>query len=72
MGNIKCQHCDYEWNYFGEMLRATCPNCGYKVVRHCTYCDAPLTQKGFVIGDGFCSIECQEKYVKENFEVVRK
>jgi DNA-directed RNA polymerase subunit RPC12/RpoP len=28
----KCSKCGYEWNYRGKSFKATCPNCGTKVV----------------------------------------
>jgi len=32
MVNLKCQHCDYRWDYHGETeYYATCPRCRYKV-----------------------------------------
>lgn len=32
MALLKCQHCDYRWNYEGENEHyATCPKCRYKV-----------------------------------------
>lgn len=27
---VECQHCDYEWEYSGEMQMATCPSCQRK------------------------------------------
>ena len=33
---MKCDKCGYEWTYKGKLDRATCPNCGYKVVRERT------------------------------------
>ena len=27
-----CQKCGYEWDYTGRLNRATCPNCGAKVI----------------------------------------
>ena len=29
---IKCPVCKYEWEYKGNLRRATCPSCGIKVV----------------------------------------
>lgn len=30
------QNCSYVWNYKGDMARATCPSCGYKInVQEC-------------------------------------
>jgi len=26
----QCHDCGYEWEYSGDMKRATCPNCGVK------------------------------------------
>jgi len=31
MKEIKCQKCNYEWNYKGKLGFASCPNCGTKV-----------------------------------------
>ena len=29
---LKCKHCDYEWDYGGsQKFYATCPQCHYKV-----------------------------------------
>jgi hypothetical protein len=28
---LRCQHCEYQWNYAGGRRYATCPNCLYKV-----------------------------------------
>jgi len=28
---VKCQKCGYEWDYTGDLMRASCPNCGAKV-----------------------------------------
>lgn len=29
---LRCQNCEYEWNYGGDAEHyATCPNCQYKV-----------------------------------------
>jgi len=28
--NVECNHCSYEWDYGGELARATCPSCGRK------------------------------------------
>lgn len=29
---LKCNHCDYEWDYGGtQKFYATCPQCRYKV-----------------------------------------
>lgn len=30
MTEVECHHCEYEWEYGGEMERATCPSCGRK------------------------------------------
>jgi len=27
----KCQRCGYEWDYTGDLVKATCPSCGAKV-----------------------------------------
>jgi len=27
---MKCPKCGYEWSYGGNLMRATCPNCGTK------------------------------------------
>lgn len=27
----ECHDCEYEWEYTGELNRATCPSCGAKV-----------------------------------------
>lgn len=27
---IVCEHCYYNWEYSGNLDRATCPNCGKK------------------------------------------
>lgn len=24
---MKCEHCEYEWEYSGDMQMATCPSC---------------------------------------------
>jgi predicted nucleic acid-binding Zn-ribbon protein len=29
--DIECHRCNYDWDYGGEMPRATCPRCGAKV-----------------------------------------
>jgi len=31
MKQIKCATCNYQWNYEGKLMRATCPSCGGKV-----------------------------------------
>lgn len=28
---LDCHSCDYEWDYGGDLGRATCPSCGGKV-----------------------------------------
>lgn len=28
---LVCPSCGYDWNYTGELVRATCPSCGGKV-----------------------------------------
>lgn len=28
--DVECENCRYDWNYSGEMFRATCPRCGKK------------------------------------------
>jgi len=30
MNETECHNCGYEWNYGGEMQKATCPSCGTK------------------------------------------
>lgn len=30
MTGVECDHCGYEWEYGGEMLKATCPSCQRK------------------------------------------
>lgn len=27
----ECHRCEYEWEYTGKMVKATCPSCGAKV-----------------------------------------
>jgi len=27
---VECHHCGYEWDYQGDMQRATCPSCSRK------------------------------------------
>jgi Zn finger protein HypA/HybF involved in hydrogenase expression len=27
---VECDHCEYEWEYGGEMIKATCPSCQRK------------------------------------------
>lgn len=27
----ECEKCGYEWEYGGDLARATCPSCGSKV-----------------------------------------
>jgi len=31
MPDITCPHCEYEWEYSGDLGMATCPNCQRKV-----------------------------------------
>jgi len=31
MTELRCQHCEHEWDYSGSGLYATCPHCYYKV-----------------------------------------
>lgn len=31
MVELTCGECEYDWDYTGEMHRATCPRCGAKV-----------------------------------------
>jgi uncharacterized Zn finger protein (UPF0148 family) len=30
MTETTCNHCEYEWNYTGDMDMTTCPNCQRK------------------------------------------
>jgi len=30
MTEVECHRCGYEWEYGGDMNRATCPSCGRK------------------------------------------
>lgn len=31
---LRCGRCGYQWEYTGELWRATCPRCGAKVKTH--------------------------------------
>ena len=30
MPEVECHNCDYEWDYSGDMEKATCPSCNVK------------------------------------------
>jgi hypothetical protein len=32
MVELKCPFCEYEWNYTGKLIRASCPSCRRAVV----------------------------------------
>lgn len=32
--DTRCGKCGYQWEYTGQMWRATCPRCGGKVKTH--------------------------------------
>jgi hypothetical protein len=30
MSEVTCHNCKYEWDYSGDMVKATCPSCNAK------------------------------------------
>jgi len=34
MVEVTCHNCEYEWDYSGSMVKATCPSCGVKTNVH--------------------------------------
>lgn len=49
--HVKCDNCDYEWEYTGRMQLASCPSCAHKVKADVSDATRRRAPRGFSFPD---------------------